>query len=288
MSAIGITVSQADRDILQEIANALNAKDISKAKSLADSSFSFEPMTDDEAKNLLKYVVENEYGSILKNKIGTTLYNYYSNSKEMVALLSITYQNPSAIKQPLIDALSNGNRAEAWYQIQYAMNTSNAGWLANRRYQEASEFGLYDTAGYTEAESKEIMRMYTKHKDTILQYETDYPPSASIEWFIGGAKTYLITTFANGKPIDNIIVGAGLDSYDKIDKTPNDTILATDQNDLIFGEKGDDVLNAGAGNDVIYGDEGNDVHKLKTGTGKPLIFSLPLPQPLPDFERRVA
>ena len=105
------TVSGDDKDILEDIAKALNDGDINKATELVDSSFSFEPMTDDEAKNLLGYVVETEYATLLKSRIGTTLYNTLANSKELIALLSITYQNPSAIKQPLIDAYRwNPNR----------------------------------------------------------------------------------------------------------------------------------------------------------------------------------
>ena len=43
-------------------------------------------MTDDEAKNLLNYVVKTEYAGELKRRIGDTLYNQLAGSKEMVAL----------------------------------------------------------------------------------------------------------------------------------------------------------------------------------------------------------
>ena len=80
MSAIGKTVSEADKGILQKIADALNKgtkEDINTAKSLTDSSsFSFEPMTSDESKNLLVKVINDEYLSALKSKLGATLYDF--------------------------------------------------------------------------------------------------------------------------------------------------------------------------------------------------------------------
>jgi Ca2+-binding RTX toxin-like protein len=270
MDAIGKTVTDADSKTLQDIADALNAGDISTATSLANSSsFSFEPMTSDEAKNLVVRVVNDEYIDALKNRIGATLYNTLANSKEMVALLSIVYQGwTSAIKQPLIDALSNGNRAEAWYQIRYAMNTSNAGWMANRRYQEADEFGLYENGSdpslISEDEAKEIMRMYTIHNKEMHIYEIAYPPPSgqnvlSIDTEILKAKVVLVSNFGQGKSIDEVIVGAGLDSYAYLEKWTIDKIEGTSGNDLIFGEKGSDILDGGNGEDVIYGGEGNDM-----------------------------
>ena len=268
------TVSGDDKDILEDIAKALNDGDINKATELADSSFSFEPMTDDEAKNLLGYVVETEYATLLKSRIGTTLYNTLANSKELIALLSITYQNPSAIKQPLIDALTDGTRTEVWYQIRYEMNTSNAGWMANRRYKEANEFGLYNgaTTDINTDEAKEIIQMYTEHKTEILEYEFKYSPTSSINNEIQPAKTFLIANFGQGVDINGeVLVGQGLKtaSYEQI--TPSDDIIMTigNKNNLIFGEGGDDSIITGDGNDVVYGGKGNDF--ISGGKGNDIL-----------------
>ena len=278
MSAIGKTVSEADKGILQKIADALNKgtkEDINTAKSLTDSSsFSFEPMTSDESKNLLVKVINDEYLSALKSKLGATLYDFLANSKEMVALLSIVYQGwTGAIKQPLIDALTDGTRTEIWYQIRYEMNTSNAGWMANRRYNEANEFGLYDgtIADINTDEAKEILQMYTEHNAEILAYEGKYAPSSSIQNEIQPAKTFLITNFGQGKTIDEVIVGQGLKTaaYEQI--SPADDIIMTigNKNNLIFGEGGDDSIISGDGNDVIYGGKGDDF--ISGGKGNDIL-----------------
>jgi Ca2+-binding RTX toxin-like protein len=73
------------------------------------------------------------------------------------------------------------------------------------------------------------------------------------------AKEYLVNKFGQGKTIDNIIVGAGLESYAYLETWSIDKILGTGGNDLIFGEKGSDILEGGYGEDVIYGGEGNDM-----------------------------
>jgi len=267
-------------DVLNDVADALNQGRITDAKNLIiQHSFHCDGIDETQARTLLKNVIENEYADALKSRIGTTLYNNLANSKELIALMSIYYQNPSAIQKPLIDALAAnnnaGNRAEAWYEIRYNMNYSDADWLANRRYKEANEFSLYNNPdSITPDEAKEVMRMYTIHEIqeqyTGLKLSTrEYlfpPPSGinSIATEINPAKSYLITNFALGNTINGeVIVGAGLTSYaykegSNINDTGNKSLNGTNKNDLIFGEAGKDSINGGAGNDVIYGGEGND------------------------------
>src|SRR4030067_3083149 len=50
--AINKTVSEVDKDILREIVRALNDGNINQATTLAISNFSFQPLTDDQAKDL--------------------------------------------------------------------------------------------------------------------------------------------------------------------------------------------------------------------------------------------
>ncbi|MEK6790996.1 MAG: hypothetical protein AABY45_04765 [Deltaproteobacteria bacterium] len=91
-------------------------------------------------------------------------------SKERIAVLSLLYTmvNPDSNKiskkiPATIAAIKNDNRAEAWYEIRYGSNRDRK--HANRRYEEAHLFGLTDnTATYTDAEAKEILRMYIKHQ----------------------------------------------------------------------------------------------------------------------------
>ena len=213
------------------------------------------------------------------------------NNKERLALLSLAFNSktfgkdqtntpwidaglPTLLGPKLTNALIYDNRAEAWYEIRYGSNA--AGIHGDRRYKEANLFGLYNTdpANVTEAEAKEIMRMFTRYEVENLSgtrlktYENTYRPPASIKDIsdsIKPASDLLIAQFAMGNTIDgSVIVGKGLDSYNYIEKGYwNDNNLEAGydavHNDLIFGEKGNDELYGFAGNDVIYGGEGNDI-----------------------------
>ncbi|MDI6728277.1 MAG: hypothetical protein QMD44_05030 [Thermodesulfovibrionales bacterium] len=150
------------------------------------------------------------------------------------------------------------------YKEKYRYGSNRDGQHASRRYAEAHLFGLYDSGStFTDPnEAKEVIRMFMKHKDTILQYEKDYPPSVSgyagTITDIKPAGDYLITNFGQGKTIDNIIVGAGLDSYAYLEQSSLDKITGTTYNDLIFGEKGSDILEGGGGEDYIEAKHGGD------------------------------
>lgn len=174
------------------------------------------------------------------------------NSKEYIAVMSLFYNGESLVdsKQRLLaNAIIKDNRAEAWFQIRYGSNAK--GIHANRRYREANMFGLYDNGSdpslVSEDEAKEIMRMYMIHRNEMHIYEIAYPPPLShdvlsIDTEILKAKVILVSNFGQGKTIDNIIVGAGLDSYAKLETWTTDKIEGTDGNDLIFGEKGEDYF----------------------------------------------
>jgi len=205
-------------------------------------------------------------------------------TKELIALVSLKY---SAVNFPATaKAILSDNRAEAWFEIRYGSNSD--GDHANRRYAEAHLFGLYDTGStFTDAEAKEVMRMYTRHQiqetditKTMKYYEQKYPSAeyADIDTDIKPARDYLIKAYVtdnaaivNKPTIDGeVIVGAGLSTYAyKEGTTGNDAgenkLIGTANNDLIFGEKGADIINGGDGSDVIHGGSGND--KVTGGKG---------------------
>ena len=204
------------------------------------------------------------------------VHGHLADSKERIAVISLLYTMAEPTSNSIlnaipntINAILNDNRAEAWYEIRYGSNAD--GDHASRRYSEGDLFGLYDNGGTgtsTEAEAKEIMRMWTRHSAAINAYETTYPPSASgslnASLYMPQVVTYLADTFASGATIDGqVLVGADTNNY--LQNDPNDVFAGTDKNDLIFGEGGNDVINGMEGNDVIYGGEGND--QLIGGTG---------------------
>jgi len=99
------------------------------------------------------------------------------NSKEYVAVMSLFYNGEGLInseKRLLAKAIINDNRSEAWFEIRYGSNGN--GIHAGRRYDEAALFDLYDATQMTVNDAKEVMRMYTLHKETIDTYELSYPP----------------------------------------------------------------------------------------------------------------
>lgn len=89
----------------------------------------------------------------------------WEQTKERAALVSLAYNNPNLLGMGLGNAILDGNRAEAWYQIRYQSNggSSVGQGIANRRYRESDMFGLYDNAPLGEAEARQVYRMYTAH-----------------------------------------------------------------------------------------------------------------------------
>ena len=196
-------------------------------------------------------------------------------SNERIALVSLAYNNLIGVnangtfKSPTLrQAIIDDNRAEAWYQIRYASNgglsriTSGEG-IANRRIAESNLFSLYDNPGLgvSEAEAKEVLRMYTTHRDAILDYESRFPTQFAatgvntIQFQLIGAETTLIGTYAHGRTIDGEVL-VGQDAAPAL--ALYETVRGTSQGDLLFGEGGRDVLEGLMGRDVLYGGDGFD------------------------------
>jgi Ca2+-binding RTX toxin-like protein len=227
-----------------------------------------------ESKNAFDAIIPR-YEARLNSKLGYVM----PESKERAALVSLSYNTKTGstdlLGPNLIAAITNDNRAEAWFEIRY--NSNKNGIHANRRYKESYLFGLYDVgATFTDPnEAKEVMRMYTSHQAEILSYEQKYSPSSA--GFVGikdnlkDAKDYLIANFVKDVNIDGeVIVGKGLSTYEYKDKgLYNDKIIATAGNDLIFGERGEDTIWAGAGEDVVYG--GKDKDYISGGAGNDIL-----------------
>jgi len=128
-------------------------------------------------------------------------------SWEKVAFVSVTYNRGvptvQTKMQDFYNAVTNGDRAEAWFELRYDSNrlgskvvdgeTLTAGDLQNvkanvddgiakRRYYEAEKFGLYDnSANVQEAEAKQVLQMYARHQDKITAYEAQYGVSLNGE-----------------------------------------------------------------------------------------------------------
>lgn len=219
-------------------------------------------------------------------------------SNERVALLSLVYNNiigfnqDGTVKSPhLLDDLLTGNRLAAWYEISY--HTNGDGIHANRRYQEAYQFGLWDAGGPTQTELQNFETFLSSNDPystiSVLQnmrnYEADYPPSnagiSTIDDYINGTpalKNYFVNKYAPGATIDgNMLLGTELDN-NVTDANmvltkygiKSGYLLSTDRNDLILGQGGNDTIAGGGGNDVMIGGAGNDT--IYGGTGNDVMI----------------
>ncbi|MEE9654214.1 hypothetical protein V4836_08600 [Kluyvera ascorbata] len=102
------------------------------------------------------------------------------NSKEIIVLASLGWNNADLIGPSLREAIRQGNRAEAWFEIRYNSNSIRqsanirAG-IAKRRFMESQVFGLYDNPQeVSAAEAKNIFRMLQNHRQKIMEYETEF------------------------------------------------------------------------------------------------------------------
>lgn len=202
-------------------------------------------------------------------------------SIERTVLVSMAYNGliNAGTSPSLKQAFSDGDRAEAWYQIRYDSNggASRGVGIANRRYVEANLFGLYQTTGTpTKDEALKIAEMYTEHKASIISYEKAYSPiAAGSTKGVPGIKSVFdemssaISTLKNEYkiPAAFAIDAAQLASSE----APNIVGDATDysgakkNNDLLIGSDGANQLTGGEGNDALVGGAGNDV--LDGGAG---------------------
>jgi hypothetical protein len=96
-------------------------------------------------------------------------------SRERAVLLSLAYQSGAGstgfLGPKLLDAIADGDRAEAWYEIRYDTNSD----YAQRMYLQSHIFGLYDgvsdSYAPTHEEALKAFRMFTKHEVNILAYD---------------------------------------------------------------------------------------------------------------------
>jgi hypothetical protein len=101
-------------------------------------------------------------------------------SRERAVFLSLAYNSkdenkdgiPDLLGPKLAEAIKNGNRAEAWFEIRYNSNKNAEVGVAKRRYFESELFGLYDDANnVTLDEAKQAYRMLQAHRPEITARE---------------------------------------------------------------------------------------------------------------------
>ena len=109
-------------------------------------------------------------------------------SDERIALVSLAYNRGVGMlsgipgsgvpEHAIMDAVRDGDRAEAWFQMRYncwgSNNEAEAG-LRKRRFAEAQVFGLYDDpSNVTPDEARNVYRTYQLHRDEIARVERGF------------------------------------------------------------------------------------------------------------------
>lgn len=224
------------------------------------------------------------------------------NSYERLALFSLAYNTKdgktSLLGNGLAQAIANGDRAEAWYEIRYNSNSDNSPGVAKRRYEEAALFGLY--YDISPEESKQAFRMLQLHRDWIRSREQSAQISAAnadlqaagmsqvaalpLQQELEPARVELVGNLnsqyagLSATEIDNIsaerifldpgrasnsvhsAVGVVDPNHSaELNSRANAQTGLTDANDLLIGEAGNDRLLAGGGNDILIGGAGEDL-----------------------------
>ena len=119
----------------------------------------------------------------VSNWLGTVI----PKDRELITLTSLAYNNIIGERRDtagnflgwksptLRQAMIDGDRAKAWFEIRYDSNGNHLDGIAKRRFYESSLFGLYaDSTAVTKVEAYNVYRMVTEKRDTIVAYEKKY------------------------------------------------------------------------------------------------------------------
>ena len=170
-TAAGVALTPAELSVLQRIDNASTKEEKNR---IAFSEFT-RPMTHEEARALLRQTYPQYEGPA--NTLNMPL------SPERVAFVSIAYNRGvsrlDSRMQSFYQAIRDGNRAEAWFQIRYnALGTQDPRFvngIAKRRYLESQIFGLYDDPNnVTAAEATSVFKMLQRHRKEIYDHEARF------------------------------------------------------------------------------------------------------------------
>ena len=113
------------------------------------TTFSFH--NDAEVRSVFDSLWEDVYKNRVLNLLpaGSGDNTALTESKEMIVLASLGWNNADLIGPSLREAIRQGNRAEAWFEIRYRSNDPDQAakirsGIAKRRFMESQVFGLYD------------------------------------------------------------------------------------------------------------------------------------------------
>jgi GH24 family phage-related lysozyme (muramidase) len=219
-------------------------------------------ITRDEARSLLENASLPNYEGPA-NRLNMPL------SDERAALVSVTYnRGPGRVDthmQGFTEAVADGDRAEAWYQLRYNSRGTNPDpdielGIRARRGMEAQAFGLYDDPqNVTSDEARGVYRMLQLHRDDIARNEREWGTG-----FDGTAQPLAHNAVAtsNRNNPDLVALFGEVPTINAALEPARDRLLAdlrTDHPDIA-----DRLANNAFAADAIFMDPGRD---LRTGPG---------------------
>lgn len=146
INGIGAKTNENLRSKVSEYLESIKTEDGKSAK------FGEFKLDDDQIGDILPEVVEIFRDGLNKKLAYTSISpqeskidKYSIGSREYIALMSMTYNNPSLVGNGLKAHLRARNRFGAWYEIRYKSNGDNDIGIAKRRFAESNEFGLFES-----------------------------------------------------------------------------------------------------------------------------------------------
>lgn len=146
INGVKVKTNENLRSKVSEYLEGIKTKDGNSAK------FGKFELDDDQIINILPEVVEIFRDGLNKKLAYTTISpqekkidDKTKGSSEYIALMSMTYNNPSLVGDGLKAHLRARNRFGAWYEIRYKSNADNDIGIAKRRFAESNEFGLFES-----------------------------------------------------------------------------------------------------------------------------------------------
>ena len=318
---IGITKTTDMENKLNAIITDLNnttlssdAKKAAIAAKVAELDALVPDLTEPQSQTLYNQVFNrkiNDLHTQFKTVLGTTngdaLWAAMQGSSELIALADMVYNGGAGlVGKNLINAIWDGNRAEAWYEIRY--NSNRLAWaqingtasandlaaiqrgedkgLAKRRFYEAELFGLYNTGDTTSdlAEATQTYKMFTTHRVEILQYEAAYgnvnsQPGSRGDWIAKANSDYNLSGSAQVhtlrdelKPAADVLIQKYVKPEYGVDGTLINQLniqVASDNAFILTGE--DTADRTGSDADLLIGrDGGSDL--LSGGGGNDLLI----------------
>lgn len=146
---------KTDENLISKVSEYLDGIKTEDGNSAKFGEFKLD---DDQIINILPEVVEIFRDGLNKKLAYTPISTQESKidensigSREYIALMSMTYNNPSLVGSGLKAHLRARNRFGAWYEIRYKSNADNNIGIAKRRFIESNEFGLFESSENNEA-----------------------------------------------------------------------------------------------------------------------------------------